>query len=252
MQIYQQRAERENLERLVSRAGFDQPLDPVEHCEILKLWRTARRNPANVRLECGSNIHLITSGWAGWVRQAGYGKTPIFLFLMPGDFIVPGLSGAGCCELVSLTPLRSVDASPLIGAGASQTPRSASIIDQSGPYYRRLLVDHMTRLAIGCTTQAVAHLLHEFYLRSERAGACIQGRFGLPIGQRILGRSLGRSAVQINKVIRGLQAGGIIRVGYDWIEVLDPTALERLAGFPHGILPPAGAALSSTEAGVVR
>lgn len=239
MQIYQQRAERDNLERLISRAAFDEPVDRAEQCEILKLWRTAHQMSANCVLDSDPTIRLITSGWAGWVRHTAQGKRPIFLFLMPGDFIIRGLSEAGCCDLVSLTPLRFVDATSLLDDGAS-TPRTGSMINQSGRYYRLLLIDHMTRLAIGCTTQAVAHLLHEFYLRSQHAGACFGGRFSLPIGQRVIGRALGRSAVQVNKVIRQLQASQVLRVGYDWVEVLDAPALERQAGFSHSFSASAG------------
>lgn len=235
MQIYQQRAERVNLERLVSRVGFSTPLDRSEHLEILKLWRTAERTPANSVLDCAGSIQLITSGWAGWMRQTPRNKPLIFLFLMPGDFIIPGLADAGCCELISLNPMRCVDATPLLNNGSALTPRTGSMIADSGRYYRLLLIDHMTRLAIGCTTQAVAHLLNEFYLRSQRSGACLDGRFSLPIGQRVLGRALGRSSVQINKVIRQLQVDGVLRIGYDWVEVLKPAELEARAGFAHNI-----------------
>lgn len=240
MQIYQQRAEREKLERLISRAGFDEPISRPEQCEILKLWRTAHQVPANRALGSDRTLRLITSGWAGWVRYPGQGKRLIFLFLMPGDFIIPGLFDTECCELVSLTTLRSVDATPLLDNGASLTPRAGSMIGQSGRYYRLLLIDHLTRLAIGGTTQAVAHLLHEFYIRSIRAGACVTGRFTLPIGQRVMGSALGRSSVQINKVIRQFQAEGVLRVGYDWIEVLDAKELERHAGFSHSFVLAAG------------
>lgn len=233
MQIYQQRAERENLERLISRASFDSPVEPSERYEIRELWRTAQRTPANTLLPSDGSVRLITSGWAGWARYTGQSKNPIFLFLMPGDFIIPGLYDAGCCQLVALTPICCVDAASLRGNATGLTPRAASMINQSGLYYRGLLIDHMTRLATGSTLQAVAHLLHEFYVRSTRAGACAGGRFHLPIGQRVLGRSLGRSSVQINKVVRRLQGSRVLSIGYDWVDVLDPEGLEQFSGFPH-------------------
>lgn len=235
MQIYQQRAERDNLERFISRASYDAPVESSERCEIRDLWRTAQRTPVNTLLPSNGSVRLITSGWAGWARYTGQSKKPIFLFLMPGDFIIPGLYDAGCCELVALTPICCVDATSLRGNGNGLTPRATSMIDQSGLYYRRLLIDHMTRLSTGSTFQSVAHLIHEFYVRSVRAGACVGGRFHLPIGQRVMGRSLGRSSVQINKVVRQLQATGILSIGYDWVEVLNPEALEQLSGFAHAI-----------------
>lgn len=232
LQIHQQRAERGNLERLV-RSITEGPADGIEQATILGLWRSARHDPANTVLDASNGVRLITSGWVGWVRYADDGQRLIFLFLMPGDFIVTSLFEPGCCDVVTLTPLRTVDASPLMQEGATTTPKSAAMIARSGRDYRLLLVDHLTRLTNGSTTRSVAHLLNEFYERSVRAGWCENGRFNLPIGQRVLARSLGRSTVQINKIINKFQADGVLRVGYDWVEVLQPDALRTAAGITH-------------------
>ncbi len=204
----------------------------------------------NSVLSAEGGIRLITSGWAGWLRYAEDGQRSIFLFLMPGDFIVPSLFEPGCCEVVSLTPLRTVDASPLIQEGTSTTPKSAAMIARSGRDYRLLLVDHLTRLTTGCTKRSVASLLSEFYERSLRAGWCANGRFSLPIGQRVLARSLGRSTVQINKIINQFQAEGLLKVGYDWVDVLQPEALRNVAGMPRSVRvsSPAGAGLGQAVA----
>jgi CRP-like cAMP-binding protein len=237
LQIHQQRGERGNLERFV-RSIQDGPPDGPELATILGLWRTTRHDPANAVLSAADGVRLITSGWAGWLRYANDGKRLIFLFLMPGDFIVPSLFEPGCCEVASLTPLRTVDASTLTGESSSLTPKSAAMIARSGRDYRLLLVDHLTRLTIGCTARSVAHLLNEFHERSVRAGWCENGRFSLPIGQRVLARSLGRSTVQINKIINQFQADGLIKVGYDWVDVLKPEALREAAGVTHSVRSP--------------
>ena len=155
---------------------------------------------------------------------------------MPGDFIIPALFEPGCCEVVSLTPLRTVDASPLMEPAA--TPVSAAKIASSGRAYRLLLVDHLTRLTIGCTTRSVAHLLYEFHIRSLRAGASVNGRFTLPIGQRVIARSLGRSSVQIHKIINRFQADGMLKIGFNWVDILQPEALRDTAGLTHNRQPP--------------
>ena len=46
----------------------------------------------------------------------------------------------------------------------------------------------------------------------------------------MLAAALGRSAVQVNKVISKFQADGLIRVGYDWLQVINPEALRSLSG----------------------
>ncbi|MEO6360881.1 MAG: helix-turn-helix domain-containing protein [Sphingomicrobium sp.] len=239
MQIHQQRAERFNLERLVDRVLFDSAIANDEQAKIRSLWRSARHDPANTVLSAPDGPRLITSGWAGWLRCSPSGRRQIFLFLMPGDFIVPSIFQPEGCDLVSLTPLRTVDAAPLVENAATLTPRTAALVSGSGRYYRLLLLDHLTRLTIGCTKRSLAHLLVEFYARSLRSGACVDGRFSFPIGQRVLASALGRSTVQVNKIINQFQVDGLLAVGYDWLKLRDPDGMRGLAGMADSILYPA-------------
>jgi CRP-like cAMP-binding protein len=229
VQIYQQREERANLRRLTDGSQLGEPLTGAEGAAIQGLWRTAQHHPANSNIETGKTIRLITSGWAGWVRFAPDGRRLIFLFLMPGDYIVPSLFNVFNCDLVSLTTLRTVDASAL-GETSTTTPQSGATIQQSARRYRHLMLDHMTRLMMGSTVKSVASLLTEFHDRSLRSGACADGRFSLPIGQRVMASSLGRSTVQINKVMTSFQTSGLIRVGYNWLEVVEPQKLHSMCG----------------------
>ncbi len=236
LQIHQQRAERGSLERFVQ-AIEDGPADVDEQSTILGLWRSARHDASNTVLRAADGVRLITSGWVGWMRYTDDGKRLIFLFLFPGDFIVPSLFEPECCDVVSLTPLRTIDASSLMQLGLTTTPKSAAMIARSGLKYRLLLIDHLTRLTNGSTTQGVAHLLNEFHDRMHRAGSCENGRYSLPIGQRVIARSLGRSTVQINKIINKFQVDGLLKIGFDWVEVLQPDALRKAAGITHGTRP---------------
>lgn len=239
MQIHQQRAERCNLERLVDRVLFVSAMAADEQLKIRSLWRTARHDPANTVLPASGGPRLITSGWAAWLRYSQSRRRQIFLFLMPGDFIVPSIFQPEYCDLVTLTPLRTVDAAPLVEDSATLTPQTGALLSGSGRYYRLLMLDHLTRLTIGCTKRSLAHLLIEFHARSLRSGACADGRFSFPIGQRVLASALGRSTVQVNKIINQFQADGLLAVGYDWLKLRDPDGMRALAGMTHSILYPA-------------
>lgn len=241
MQIHEQRAERTNLERLLARAPYLAALGQSEEVAIRSLWRSAEHVAANSTVAPRDGVHLITKGWAAWMRHSDDRRRQIFLFLMPGDFIVPGLFQPEGCDLVSLTPMRTVDATPLVDGGAVLTPRTRVLVSGSGRYYRMLLLDHLTRLTIGCTKRSLAHLLTEFHARSLRAGACADGRFSFPIGQRVLASALGRSTVQVNKIINQFQADGLLAVGYDWLKLCDPDGMRAVAGMANSIFPPARA-----------
>lgn len=237
MQIHQQRAEQPNLNRLVNRL-LPNSISDSEKATIRSLWRSARHDHANTVFMDTGEPRLITSGWAGWLRYGDAGRRQIFLFLMPGDFIVPALFQLGICDLISLTPLRTVSAGSLVERAGTLTPHSAALIADSGRYYRLLLLDHLTRLTAGCTTRSVAHLLAELHARSLRSGACIDGRFSLPIGQRMLASALGRSTVQVNKIIHEFQDQGLLAVGYDWLELREPEKLRHMSGMTHSLFGP--------------
>ena len=247
MQLHEQRAERTNLEHFVTRLRRLSTVGSTEEAAIRGLWRTARHVPASSIIDANEGIRLITRGWAAWLRYSDDGRRLIFLYLLPGDFIIPGLFHLQCCDLVSLTPLRTVDANSLLPTKGDHAPRSAAIIAESGSYYRLLLLDHLTRLTIGCTTRSVAHLLVELHARSTRSGACEGDRFSFPIGQRVLARSLGRSTVQVNKVIKQFQTEGMLSVGFDWIEMHDVERLRALCGMSHSVFHPARAFAGITQ-----
>ncbi|MCA1703123.1 MAG: Crp/Fnr family transcriptional regulator [Actinobacteria bacterium] len=52
----------------------------------------------------------------------------------------------------------------------------------------------------------------------------------VPLPQRTLAAMLGVQRPSLNKVLRDLERGGLIGIGYGRVEIKDPTALERLAG----------------------
>ena len=241
MEIREQRHEGVNLERLVSRLGGALAVDLAELATVRSLWRTAQHHRARSFVSANAGVRLITSGWAGWIRELGDGKRPIFLFLLPGDFIIPGIPEEEIgCHVVCLTPLRTVDAVPLLARGndgAPVAPRSAALIARTGRDYRLLLLDQLTRLASGNSTSRIAHLLLELHMRMEAAGCCEEGRFDLPIGQRVIGQALGRSAVQINRCFAELRADSMMRFGTNWVQLMNVERLERLGGLGRRAAP---------------
>jgi CRP-like cAMP-binding protein len=236
LQIQQLRVERANLQRLTIWSQSGGPLTGAEEAAIQGLWRTARHHPEKSTIETGKTVRLITSGWAAWLRYAEDGRRLIFLFLMPGDYIVPEFSVPES-TLIGLTPVRTVDATALAEFDSTAASQASVSIQQTAARYRRLLLDHLTRLMMGSTTSSVASLLSEFHGRSLRSGACAEGRFSFPIGQRMLGSALGRSSVQVSKIMCKFQADGLIRVGFDWLEVREPAKLQSLAGIARGRTP---------------
>ncbi|MDQ7262605.1 Crp/Fnr family transcriptional regulator [Paracoccus sp. PS-1] len=77
----------------------------------------------------------------------------------------------------------------------------------------------------------LAHLLCELYTRLASVGAAQNHRFTLPLLQKELADILGYTPIHVNRAVRDLRAGGLIRWNGGEVEILDWAGLARLARF---------------------
>jgi CRP-like cAMP-binding protein len=247
--VREQRLQRANLECVLHRLKLHCPAGRAEAATIRGLWRTAQQHSANAVLLL-SGARIITSGWAAWCRTTQDGRRVIFLLLMPGDIITPsiGAGGAGG-DLVALTRLCSVDASgPDLSGDAA--PVARAWIAGADAEYRARLLDHLAWLNEGSALRNLARLLLELSERAHAAGRRADGRFDLPIGQRVLAQALGLSAVQVNKVMQQLREANLLTSERGWLRIDDEDALRTLAhGAPARRSFPRAAAATYSAAG---
>lgn len=77
----------------------------------------------------------------------------------------------------------------------------------------------------------LAHLLCEIYTRLTSVGAAQDNRFTLPLLQKELADILGYTPIHVNRAVRDLRAGGLVRWSGSDVEILDWQGLTRLARF---------------------
>lgn len=77
----------------------------------------------------------------------------------------------------------------------------------------------------------LAHLLCEIYTRLTSVGAAQDNRFTLPLLQKELADILGYTPIHVNRAVRDLRAGGLVRWSGSEVEILDWQGLTRLARF---------------------
>lgn len=82
----------------------------------------------------------------------------------------------------------------------------------------------------------LAHLLCELYVRLSSVGAAQNHTFTLPLLQKELADILGYTPIHINRAVRDLRDGGLIRWAGNEIEILDWNNLVRLAHFDPAYL----------------
>ena len=82
----------------------------------------------------------------------------------------------------------------------------------------------------------LAHLLCEPYVRLSSVGAAQKLIFTMPLLQKEPEDILGCTPIHINRAVRDLRDGGLIRWVGNEIEILDWPGLVRLARFDPGYL----------------
>jgi hypothetical protein len=228
--VREQRMERPHLDCVLHRLKLGETRDAAEVATIRGLWRTAEQRVSGTVVRAAAP-RIITSGWAAWCRTTSDQRRVIFLFLMPGDVITPAIGGGSAdCDLIAVTRLCSVDATEL-SVTADAAPTARAWIDGADHDYRARLLDHLAWLNEGSAVRNLARLLLELHDRVHATGRCADGRFDLPIGQRVLAQALGLSVVQVNKVLQQLRDAGLVSAERGWLRIEDGHALRDLA---HG------------------
>jgi CRP-like cAMP-binding protein len=77
----------------------------------------------------------------------------------------------------------------------------------------------------------LAHLLCEFARRLEVAGLAEEYGYELPMTQEQLADALGLTPVHVNRVLKSLEAGGLIERNKRFVRIPEWEALRRVGGF---------------------
>jgi CRP/FNR family transcriptional regulator, cAMP and macrophage regulator len=213
---------------------MEQPSSPptgeplLDERELLELAGTS----GLVRMEAGSvlvtegvpveAVYLIRSGEVEIYRKTS-GRRMVMQILRPGDFLGLVAHLRGRPPLYSARAITPVQALRL-------RPEALTWLLQSRPSVsRRFLVylaAHLERMARRVEELSGAGL-------GARVAALLldqteDGRRSIRLPQSLLAELLGASRSSVNRVLKGLEAQGMVRVRYRRIEVLDAAAIRRL------------------------
>jgi CRP-like cAMP-binding protein len=79
--------------------------------------------------------------------------------------------------------------------------------------------------------ERLAHLFCEIFYRLSPMNLAHEHKFRLPMTQTDLAETAGISAVHVNRTLQELRTRNLIAFGDKLVTILDPDALESLAGF---------------------
>ena len=217
---------------------------PSEDIDILeKVCANQRDVPARHDLILEGDkpgpVFIVLDGWACRYKLLPEGSRQITSFLMPGD----------CCDLhASVLERMEHSIATLTPARVAMVPRKQmEELIFTRPFITRAfwwtqLVDEDTLRAwivsMGRrdSTQRVAHLMCELYVRARNIGLTVGDRFEVPLTQTALGDALGLTAVHVNRVLRKLRLSGAMTLGGGTLAISDIAALAAVAGFDDNYL----------------
>ncbi|MHB8285208.1 MAG: Crp/Fnr family transcriptional regulator [Caulobacteraceae bacterium] len=184
-------------------------------------------------------VFIMLEGWACRYKILPSGTRQVLAFLMPGD----------CCDLhVGL--LAEMDHSiqtitPALVATIDRDDMDA-IMDKhravAKAMYIGQLIDEgtlrswITSMGRRTSTERVAHLICELYLKARSNGLASEACFALPLSQTLLADALGMTPVHLNRVLKELRLSGAMTLQRGSLVITDPAKLVQIAGFDENYL----------------
>lgn len=178
--------------------------------------------------------HVVRDGWAMRYKMLSDGRRQILNFVLPGDFI--GLYGSlidtADHSVETLTRLQTFAFAPQrILEVFGKCPRLGAAIAWTAGREEAILAEQVVRIGRRSAFERTAHLFLELLKRLQLVGLAGQHSFEMPLSQDVLADALGLSMLHVNRTLRRLRHGGLVRVVDKRLIIDDVAQLERIADF---------------------
>lgn len=184
-------------------------------------------------------VFVMLDGWACRYKILPNGTRQIMAFLMPGDSCdlhikllaemdhsIQAITTASVATIARLDMETLMDEHPNI----ARAMYTAQLVDEG---VMRAWIVSMGRRS---STERVAHLICELYLRARNTGLVADSTFALPLSQLVLADALGMTAVHINRVLKELRLAGAMALKRGSVTIIDAVKLVQIAGFDENYL----------------
>jgi CRP-like cAMP-binding protein len=184
-------------------------------------------------------MFVVLEGWICRYKILPNGGRQIMAFLMPGD----------ACDLhIKLLAEMDHSIQAITPARVATVTRDAmqTMMDDhpniARAMYTAQLVDEgimrawIVSMGRRTSTERVAHLICELYLRARSIGLTHGDEFALPLSQLVLADALGMTSVHINRVLKVLRLSGAMALSRGSVTIMDPAKLVNIAGFDENYL----------------
>ena len=186
-----------------------------------------------------THCSVLVSGFAIRLKVTGEGSRQIMAVCIPGDAIdfqnlFLGISDHAI-QILTRSVIADIPREPLQELLFNRPAISAAVI-HSTLIEASILREWVVNVGRRDARSRIAHVLCEFAVRLEARGLAPHGGFQLPMTQEQLGDATGLTPIHVNRVLRGLQADGLINRQRRNIQFADWRALQETADFTRRYL----------------
>jgi CRP-like cAMP-binding protein len=205
------------LALLVRKLGAQSKLSPGDHASIMALPHTIRRfDPATYLVregEAPNQCAVLVSGYAFRHKSTASGARQIISIHVPGDpldfqnlFLDDADHNVQTLARgeAAIVPRAAIRELMLERPTIAQAVMTNILIEAA--IYREWVLNVGQRSA----RERVAHLLCEFAVRLEAQGLGGSVGYALPMSQEQIGDATGLTAVHVNRMLKALQAEGLV------------------------------------------
>jgi len=194
------------------------------------------------------SIYTLFDGWVILFKILDNGKRQILRFVLPGDFFGFQVNGTGAAAgythasqaligstlcVFPRTQLRSM---------MEKQPQLAIGLAEMGMHDMTLCQHHLIGTGRKTARESIAFLLLELFYRvrmqmqngfDEAAGSII-----FPLTQEDIGDAIGLTSVHVNRILKEMERGEMIRCQRKHLTILDEEALMEIGQFDLGMIAP--------------
>lgn len=179
-------------------------------------------------------VFVFLEGWGCRYKIMPEGGRQVLAIMMPGDFCDMHTSVLNEMDHTIATVTPSLVAT-------IPRPRMQQLLDLRPGITRAFWLMQLVDLGVARSwiasigrrgsTERVAHLMCELYLRAHALRPVRDGQCSLPLSQILLADALGLTPVHVNRVLRRFKAAGIMTLRHGNLVISDIAQLMRIAGF---------------------
>jgi CRP/FNR family transcriptional regulator, anaerobic regulatory protein len=178
-------------------------------------------------------LFTVLSGWAFRYKMLDDGRRQILNYALPADLV--GLQGSLMEEMEhsveALTDVRlCVFPRERLWDLYSKFPSLAFDVTWLAAREEQLLDEHLLAIGQRSALERTAYVLLLLFVRAQEVGLASANSIQFPFTQQHLADTLGMSLVHTNKTLKRLYAAGAVRWRDRVFEVLDRSALAKIAG----------------------